>query len=158
IRGPQAQGFVHDWLLLAPIPFTAPLPLTRGESGAKGLELQQLPEEAQLRPRHGERVQVGAQSLVWHEIHSPEADVEFKNALGNRKEWSVAYLVCYLESDGARNDLSLQVSSDDQAKVYLNGEKVYECRFTKSVGGLDPPVSVPLREGRNVLVFKVVNE
>jgi WD40 repeat protein/serine/threonine protein kinase len=152
VGGPLARGFIHNWLLLAPIP------LGRGDRGAKGLQLQQLPDEARLQPRHGERVQVGAQSLVWHEIHSPVAVFDFNTTLGRTTEWSVAYLVCYLVSDRARNDLSLQVSSDDQAKVYLNGLKVYAFPFTRGVGGLDPPIPVALRQGRNVLVFKVVNE
>jgi hypothetical protein len=152
VRGPQARGFVQDWLLLAPLPF-AP-----GEGGAQGLDAQQLRDEAGLRPRAGERVQVSAQPLVWREVHSPEPVFDFNAVLGRVTEWSVAYAVCYLESDRARKDLSIQVGSDDQAKVYLNGEEVYQQRSVRPLVGLDTAGPVALRQGLNVLVFKVVNE
>jgi WD40 repeat protein len=45
-------------------------------------------------------------------------------------ERSVACAPCYLESDRPRNDLWLQVGSDDQAKVYLNGQQIYQFRLT----------------------------
>jgi hypothetical protein len=38
----------------------------------------------------------------------------------------VAYAVCYVTCEAARNDLLLQVGSDDDAKVYLNGQEVYK--------------------------------
>jgi hypothetical protein len=42
---------------------------------------------------------------------------------------SVAYAVCYLESDRPREGLWLQVLSDDQAKVYLNGQEICHYRW-----------------------------
>src|SRR5262249_43275807 len=127
-RGPHARGFIQDWLLLAP------LPLAPGESGPQGLERQQLPDEARLQPRAGGPVQdrLGA-PVFWRPVHSPEAEFDFNLALGRLTESSVAYLVCYLESDRARKDLSIQVGSDDQAKVYLNGEKVYQYRSPRAL-------------------------
>ena len=116
-RGPHAQGFIQTWLLLLPLPFTP------GET-AKGLDRQQLPGEAQLRPRPGERVLVGGREMVWQEHRSPEAVVNFNAVLERVTEQSVAYAVCYLESDQARDGLWLQVGSDDQAEVYLNGREI----------------------------------
>jgi hypothetical protein len=42
--------------------------------------------------------------------------------------------------------------------VYLNGEVVYQTRASHPLRGLDAPRPVELRQGVNVLVFKVVNE
>ena len=92
-------------------------------------------------------------------------DILHGAGLGQVTEWSAAYAVCFLESDRARHDLFIQVTSDDQAKVYLNGQKVYEFRSPRSLvrvaawpqGGLDT-APVALCHGVNVLVFKVVNE
>jgi hypothetical protein len=73
-------------------------------------------------------------------------------------ERSVAYAACYLESDRPRNDLWLQVGSDDRAKVYLNGQEIYQYRLVRGLrAGLDT-VSVTLKQGTNVLLFKVLNE
>ena len=71
---------------------------------------------------------------------------------------SVAYAVCYIESDQARDGLWLQVGSDDQAKVYLNGREVYQCRLPHSLVTLDTVGPVGLKQGNNVLLLKVVNE
>src|SRR5262249_6311293 len=135
-----------------------PLPLTEAESGAQGLDRQQLPDEAHLRPRPGERLKVGESELVWKEHRSQEWVVDFNAVLGQVTERSVAYAVCYLESDHAREDLWLQVDSDAQAKIYLNGREIYQCRRVRALKGLDTVGPVALKQGTNVLVFKVVNE
>jgi WD40 repeat protein len=152
LYGPQAQGFIRTWLLLLPFPFAA------DESGAQALDREQLPGEAHLRPLLGERVRVGDQELRWREHRSPEANVDFNAVLGRKTHRSVAYAVCYLESDRARKDLWLRVGSDDQAKVYVNGQEIYQYRLPRSLIVLEKVGPVVLQQGTNVLVFKVVNE
>ena len=151
-RGPLARGFIRTWLLLLP------LPLAPGESAAEALDRQQLPDEGRLQARPGDQVQVGCRRLAWREHRSPEAVLDFNAVLGRAMERSVAYAVCYLESDQARDGLWLQVGSDDQAKVYLNGREVYQVRLPRSLVTLDTVGPVGLKRGINVLVFKVVNE
>jgi hypothetical protein len=84
--------------------------------------------------------------------------VDFNAVLGRVEERSVAYAVCYVESDRARDGLWLQPGSDDQAKVYLNGREIYQIRLLRSLATLDTVGPVGLRRGINVLLFKVVNE
>src|SRR5262249_21165117 len=130
LRSPQAQGFIQTWLLLLPLPFAS------DEPGAQALDRQQLPGEAHVRPRLGERVRVGDQELIWREHRSPEPIVDFNAVLGRTTAQSVAYAVCYVESDRARDDVWLQVGSDDQAKVYVNGREVYQFRSPRALYGL----------------------
>jgi WD40 repeat protein/predicted Ser/Thr protein kinase len=151
-RNPHAQGFLQTWLLLLP------LPLAAGESAAKALDRQQLPDEAQLRPRPGEGVAIGGERWVWQEHRSPRAVVNFNAAARREADRSVVYAACYIESDRARDGLWLQVGSDDQGKVYLNGREIYQCRQTRDISWLDPVGPVGLKRGVNVLLFKVVNE
>jgi dipeptidyl aminopeptidase/acylaminoacyl peptidase len=150
-RGPRAQGFIQTWLLLLPFRWQA------GESGAKALDRQQLDNEAQLRPLPGEQARVDGEVLVWKEHQSPEALLNFNAVLGQVTERSVAYAICYLESERTRGDLWLQVASDDQAKVYLNGRAIYQWRLDRDADGLDIVGPVTLKQGTNVLLFKVVN-
>jgi WD40 repeat protein/serine/threonine protein kinase len=153
LRGGEEQGFIQNWLLLLP------LPLSQGENGAQALDRQQLADEAQLRPRVGQRVITpDGREWVWREHHSAGAIRNFNAVLGRMTEKSIAYAVCYLESDRPRDDLRLQVGSDDQGKVYLNGAAIYECRQGRSLNVLDTVGSVRLKKGINTLVFKVVNE
>jgi hypothetical protein len=151
-RSPQAQGFLQTWLLLLPLPFGA------GETGAQALDRPQLPDEASLRPRPGERVTVGGRPCPWQEHRSPKAVVDFNAVLGRVAERSVAYAVCYIESDRARDGLWLQLGSDDQAKVSLNGREIYQARLPRILWTLDTAGPVGLKRGLNVLVLKVVNE
>src|SRR5262249_22858740 len=105
-RGPHAQGFLQTWLLLLPLPFAS------GAMSEQALNRPQLPGEAGLRPRPGERVTVGGQPWMWQEYRSPKAIVDFNAVLGQVEERSVAYAVCYIESDQARDGLWLQLGSD----------------------------------------------
>jgi quinoprotein glucose dehydrogenase len=84
--------------------------------------------------------------------------VNFNAVLGQVAERSVVYAVCYFESDQARDGLWLQVGSDDQAKVYLNGREIYRYRLPRSLRTVDTVGPVGLKRGINVLLFKVVNE
>jgi hypothetical protein len=84
--------------------------------------------------------------------------VDFNALLGRVRERSVAYAVCYIESDQARAGLWLQVGSDDQAKVYLNGREIYQIRLEHYLETLDTVGPVRLKRGTNVLLLKVVNE
>jgi WD40 repeat protein/serine/threonine protein kinase len=151
VRGPQAQGFIQTWLLLLPVPWGA------RESGGQALEYQQLSGEGNQRPKTGERVSLGGQELVWRAHRSPEPVLDFNAVLGQVTERSVAYAACYLECDGLHKDLWLQVTSDDQSKVYLNGKEIYQCYRRGYRGNLDT-IPVVLQQGTNVLVFKVVHE
>jgi hypothetical protein len=71
---------------------------------------------------------------------------------------SVAYAVCYIESDRERDGLWLQVGADDRAKVYLNGREIYRSPWSRTVTPLDAVGPVRLERGINVLLLKVVNE
>ncbi len=71
---------------------------------------------------------------------------------------SVVYAACYIENDRARDGLWLQVRSDDQSKVYLNGREIYQNRQTRDLSWLETVRPVSLKRGVNVLLFKVVNE
>ena len=84
--------------------------------------------------------------------------MDFNAVPGRVVERSVAYAVCYLESDQARDGLWLQLGSDDQAKVYLNGREIDQVRLTRSLATLDTVGPVSLKRGINVLLLKVVNE
>jgi hypothetical protein len=67
--------------------------------------------------------------------------------------------VSYIHSDADRHDLLLKVGSDDQVKVYLNGEPVLTHSVERVLKIDDDAVpGISLRKGTNVLVLKVVNE
>jgi WD40 repeat protein/tRNA A-37 threonylcarbamoyl transferase component Bud32 len=147
------EGAITDWLVLAPVSF---LP---GQTGPEALEAEQVAGERQLRPKGGRTVGVGGRELRWREVHLNDSILDFNEVLGQQTEESVAYAGCYIESEIEQQGLRLCVGSDDEAKVYLNGQEKYKCCDRRPlIAGQDKVEDVALRAGLNVLVFKVINE
>jgi hypothetical protein len=148
------EGFVKYWLILAPIPAEKEM--------AGGLEIaaSRLPDEARLRPRPDERVSVKGKEYAWKRYRTSDFAIDFKQAVeGQRGDDVLAYAVCYLHAPEERKDVKLFIGSNDQGKVYLNGQAVFATEKPRSlkkdhdvVGGLT------LLKGENVVVFKVANE
>ncbi len=137
--------------MLAPIGFAR-------QTGLGALDQEQIPQEANLRPRAGERVKVGEGERVWKLIQLEDYLIDFNALLGEQTDWSVGYAVCYIQSDTAQADLIMKVGSDDAAKVYLNGKETYKWRGNRVwLPDQDEVRGVELKAGLNVLVFKVVN-
>ena len=144
------EGLLQEWLVLGP------LPLPRLQSGLIAMDDQQLANEHQLRPRAGEAVRVGPKPLVWRRLRAPSGMLELD---GPRNEYCAAYAVCYLRSERARSGLVMHVGSDDQAKVYLNGQLLLRCGAARTFAFDQNTIKdVSLQAGLNVLVLKLVNE
>jgi hypothetical protein len=150
--GQNDEGFITTWLLLAPIP------LENGQSGADALNKEQLPEEAKLQPKSGDKVKVGGEELVWKKYRAKDFFFDFNAFLGKPTEDSVGYAVCYIHADAERKDVTLKTGSDDQAKVYLNGKEVLKQEEGRPLERDEDSTEIILRKGVNVLVFKVINE
>jgi hypothetical protein len=148
----QDPGAIKQWLVLAPIGFEAEMDLLAA------LSQEQIPQEANLRPRAGERVKVSEGERVWRRIELEDYLIDFNVLLGELTAYSVAYAVCYIQSDTAQAGLLMKVGSDDAAKVYLNGKEIYQWRQNRVwMPDQDVVRGVELKAGLNVLVFKVVN-
>jgi hypothetical protein len=151
----QDPGAIKQWLVLAPIPFqdqTSP-------GALKALDQEQVSPEPGLRPRASDRVKVGAGELVWNALRQEDYLLDFNQLLGKQTEWSVAYAVCYIQSDAAQAGVVMKVGSNDEAKIYINGKETYRSETARSwVPDQDEVAGIELRPGLNVLVFKVVNE
>jgi WD40 repeat protein/serine/threonine protein kinase/class 3 adenylate cyclase len=144
-------GAIRQWLLLAPIAFA-------GQDGARALNEEQIPHEANAHPRSDDRIKVGENELAWKAVELQDYLLDFNQVLGDAKDLCVGYAVSYIESESDRTALRIKVGSDDQAKVYLNGEEIYrwELQGTQEPDR-DDVLGVKLKAGVNVLVFKVVN-
>ena len=146
------EGFIKEWLLLAPIP------LAENQSAVDALGKEQIPGEAQLRPRAEDKVTVGGQELTWKEYQVKEYFFDFNDFLGAQTENSVGYAVCYVRAPEQMQGILLRIGSDDQAKVYLNGQEILQQDLARPLRKDDDTAEVTLRAGVNVLVFKVINE
>jgi WD40 repeat protein/serine/threonine protein kinase len=184
--GDKEKGFLQDWLILAPIPLPAgqtgakavkePLHdranLTLSDlaalAGAEALKEPQVRDEVNLQPRAGDTavtpdgkklITAGGKELKWEKHRSKGWKLDFIDFLGKQTDSSVAYAVCYIFSKEERTGLKLLIGSDDQAKIYLNNDAVYTYPRLREAAYMDDDTveGITLKEGRNVLVFKVVN-
>lgn len=152
VRRVSDAGAMRRWVILDPIA------LEPGQSAGQGLEIEQVGPEAQLRPQPGDKVSVGGVERVWRERTFSNYAIDFNELQGEVTVRSVAYAVCYVRSATAQKGLVLKIGSDDQARVYLNGQKVYEQKKARGLKLDEDTVSdVELRAGLNVVVLKVVN-
>jgi hypothetical protein len=150
--GINAEGYIQTWLLLAPIP------LDDGQSGAEGLDKQQVADEAKLRPKAGDKVKAGGKELAWKKYQAKEDYLDFNEFLGKQIEDSVGYAVCYLHAPEEMKGVLLKTGSDDQCKVYLNGKEVLKVTEARPLEKDQDTTEVTLQKGLNVMVFKIVNE
>ena len=101
---------------------------------------------------------VGGADRAWRDRALSDYAIDFNELQGEVTPRSVAYAVCYIKSATAQKGLMLKIGSDDQARVYLNGQRVYEQRRARGLKLDEDTVSdIELRAGLNVVVFKVVN-
>jgi WD40 repeat protein/serine/threonine protein kinase len=147
------EGTIKRWLILAPIPLAA------NQNGAQGLEAEQIEGEGRLQPAVGETNSIGNGELKWQEVALEDQVIDFNALLGQVTARSVAYAICYIRSEAEQRGLQMLVGSDDEAKVYLNGQPLYKSAVERSfIAGQDKVPDLSLNAGLNVLVFKVVNE
>ncbi len=146
---PDPEGFIRNWLVLAPIPCEAE------SNGAVEIDTRQLPDEGRIAPKAGDK----ALGLVWTAHRSPDFFVDFRAAFGReRGEHAIAYAVAYVRSEAERDGLTLKVGSNDQCKAYLNGVQVLRADEGRTLEKDQNDARVTLRKGVNTLVLKVINE
>ncbi len=151
---PDDDGFIRNWLVLAPIP--------NGEnvSGSDALAKQYIDNEGKLKPKADEKVKIGDLQLTWKAVDAGSHILNINSLLaGQQTEDSTAYAVVYVVADAAMKDLQLKMGSDDQAKIYLNGREVLKNETPRPIEkDQDTAGNVTLDKGTNVIVFKIVNE
>ena len=152
-RTESARDSIKQWLILAPIA------LGPGQSGTDGLDKEQIGDEGQLRPKAGDATSIGGREFKWKEVEVKDNVLDFDATLGQVTLGSVAYAVCYIQSEEEQRGLQMLVGSQDEAKVYLNGREVYKAAVPHGTVAVQETVpGIVLKAGLNVLVFKVVNE
>ena len=148
---PDAEGFIRDWLVLAPIAI-------QGESGADQIDKDFIAGEAAAKPKAGDKVTVGGTELTWTTHKSADYYIDFLTGFGKaRGEYVAAYAVTYIVADEDMK-LTLALSSNDQGKAWLNGQQVFRFADTRTLEKDSDKSEVTLKKGRNVLLLKVINE
>jgi hypothetical protein len=148
---PDADGFIRNWLVLAPI-------AVQEDSGASEIEKDFLGGEATIKPKPDQKVNVDGKILTWQAHQTPDYFIDFRQAFGaERGEDAAGYAVAYVIADEAMN-VKLSVGSNDQCKAWVNGKEILKFAETRTLDKDTDSGDVALIKGQNVLVFKVSNE
>jgi hypothetical protein len=148
---PDADGFIRNWLVLAPIPIEE-------NAGASEIDKDFLGGEAAIKPKADDKVNVGGKILSWKPHQTPDFFIDFLKAFGTeRGEQVAAYAVAYVIADDEMK-VKLSVGSNDQCKAWVNGKEILKFAETRTLEKDTDSGDVALTKGQNVLVFKVINE
>ena len=148
---PDAEGFIRNWLVLAPITF-------EGDAGGVEIDRPFLQDEAGVRPSPGDKARVGFLQRTWTTHQSPDYFIDFFESYGqNGGEYAAGYALAYVH---ASQDMAvtLAVGSNDQGKAWLNGKVVFTYRDARGLQRDADLHPVTLMKGQNILMLKVVNE
>ena len=149
---PDADGYIRDWIMLAPIA------LRDGETCAEALLKDQIPNEAALRPKAGDKVKVGGKELTWRNVAAATNYFDFNETLKSINDHAAGYMVTYIECEQETPDVILAVASNDQGRIYFNGVDIYAFTEARPLMLDADKGRVTLKKGVNVIVFKVTNE
>jgi hypothetical protein len=148
---PDADGFIRNWLVLAPIPID-------GESGASEIDKDFLKGEATVKPKAGDKVTVGGKELTWTAHKTSDFFIDFLQSFGKeRGEYVAGYAVAYVIADDEMK-VTLALSTNDQGKAWLNGKQVFRFEETRILDKDTDRIEVTLAKGQNILLLKVINE
>jgi hypothetical protein len=148
---PDAEGFIRNWLVLAPIAID-------GESGATEIDKDFLKGEATVTPKADDKVTIGGKELAWKAHQTSDYYIDFLQSFGKeRGEYVAGYAVAYIMADDEMK-VTLALSSNDQGKAWLNGKPVFKFADTRTLDKDTDKSDVTLAKGQNVLVLKVINE
>ena len=148
---PDAQGFIRNWLVLAPI-------AVQEDSGASEIDKDFLKGEATITPRAGDKTTVGGKELTWSAHQTSDFFIDFLQAFGKeRGEDAAAYAVAYVIA-GEEMKVTLSIGSNDQSKAWINGKQITRFTDTRTLEKDTESGEVTLAKGQNVLIFKVINE
>ena len=148
---PDSEGFIRNWLVLAPIP------IEEG-SGAAEIDKEILKDEGKQKPKEGEKTKVDGKELAWKAHKTADFYIDFLESFGKERGEDVCgYAVAYVIAD-AEMKVKLAVGSNDQCKAYVNGKEVVKFTETRTLEKDTETGEVTLNKGQNVLVLKVINE
>ncbi len=139
-------GIIHEkqWLVLGPFDNTAGI----------GYDTAYIPEDTTQIDRTAEYDSIGGK-VSWRK-HTDDA---FNGLIdfGRNVDWRVSYAWTTVTSPDER-EVQLRIGSDDQAKVWLNGEQVYSFETGRWIVVDKDIVPVTLKAGKNTILVKVCNE
>jgi hypothetical protein len=149
---PDAQGYVRDWLMLAPIG------LPQGRAGTDLIFADQIRNEASLQPKANDKVTINGKELIWKAVTASTNYFDFNASLKTVNDHAIGYLVTYVECEAEMPGVIMALGSNDEGRLYLNGVDIYIFAEPRTLELDADKGRVTLKKGLNTIVFKILNE
>jgi len=146
---PDSEGYIRDWVMLAPIAVP---------EGSEAIFQEQIKDEAALRPKAGDQVKIRGKELRWQNITASTNYFDFNAILKTVNDHAAGYMVTYIECETETPDVIMAVASNDEGRIYFNGVDIYLFSEPRPLMLDADRGRVTLKQGVNVVVFKVINE
>ena len=148
----DSAGYIRDWVMLAPIALPAAV------TAADLILLEQVKDEAALKPKAGDKITINGQELTWKNVTASTNYFDFNAVLKSQNDHVAGFMVTYIECDKEVPGVIMAVGSNDQGRIYFNGVDIYASTDARSLMLDQDKGKVTLKMGVNVIVFKVINE
>jgi hypothetical protein len=161
-KNPDNEGFIQRWLLLEPIAKPNRTNSIFTDSYLrKAFDTLYFPNQFTILPKHGDKVKVGKEKLMWHALDSKTFNVKlFRFAYGiNRPVYGVLFwAVTIVNSPHEMKDVRLAVGSNSASMWWLNGKEAVLLSGDRRMV-MDDCVSTRLtiNKGKNVIRGVVIN-
>lgn len=149
---PDSQGYIRNWLILAPIVFP------EGRAGTDLIYDDQIKNEGTLKPKAGDKLTINGKELSWTAITASTNYFDFNGALKSTYDRALGYAVTYIECNEEMPGVIMALGSNDQGRLYLNGVDIYLFSEPRTLELDADKGRVTLKKGLNVIVFKIFNE
>ena len=148
----DSAGYIRDWVMLAPIALPAAV------TAADLILLEQVKDEAALKPKAGDKITINGQELTWKNVTASTNYFDFNAILKSQNDHVAGFMVTYIECDKEVPGVIMAVGSNDQGRIYFNGVDIYASTDARSLMLDQDKGKVTLKKGVNVIVFKIINE
>ena len=148
----DSAGYIRDWVMLAPIALPAAV------TAADLILLEQVKDEAALKPKAGDKITINGKELTWRDVTASTNYFDFNAVLKSQNDHVAGFMVTYIECDKEVPGVIMAVGSNDQGRIYFNGVDIYASTDARSLMLDQDKGKVTLKKGVNVIVFKITNE
>ncbi len=145
-------GYIRNWVMLAPIA------LPEGAAAGDLLLRDQVKDEANLKPKAGDTVDIRGKQLTWKNVTATTNYFDFNTILNSLNDRAAGYMVTYVDCEHDIPDVMMSVGSNDQGRIYFNGKDIYAVTDARPLEIDGDKGKVTLKQGINVIIFKVINE
>jgi hypothetical protein len=148
----SSKGFITSWLIKGSFTASEGILRTQDFLVPDGGELKNYKID-ELANKISNDGKYDNNNSKWYSLYSNSYSIDFQSRFKINNK-TVAYALCFIESDIDRN-IIMKLGSDDGVMVFLNGKKIHDNSIYRSLSIDEDVISAKVAPGLNPLLVKV---